>query len=222
MRAGACRRFEGQPLVIIGYPGVVVWHDFLSPRSRAEATVTFGRISSFKLDVNDRAIVQTDAPITWGNSGGPVFDLDGDVIGIATFISTSLQGDQAIQGFNFLIPVDTIQAMARQIGLTPKADSLFMTEWNQALNDALAWHLREALEHIDEADKIVPGLIDVWRTRERIRKRLEEESQSQEERVAIQEREDDRCRGRRSGERGRPHDGGREGDAGGDQLLHDW
>jgi hypothetical protein len=52
-----------------------------------------------------------------------------------------------------------------------------MTEWNQALNDAVAWHLREALEHIDAADKIVPGLIDVWRTRERIRKRLEEESQ---------------------------------------------
>ena len=172
--------FEGQPLVVIGYPGVVVWHDFLSPRSRAEATVTFGRISSFKLDVNDRTIVQTDAPITWGNSGGPVFDLDGDVIGVATFISTSLEGDQAIQGFNFLIPVDTIQAMARQIGLTPKADSLFTTEWNQALNDAVAWHLREALEHVDAADKIVPGLIVVWRTRERIRKRLEEEPQGQE------------------------------------------
>jgi len=168
--------YLGQELVIIGYPGVVLWNDFLSRRSRAEASVTFGRVSSFKLDVNERIILQTDAPITWGNSGGPAFDLNGDVIGVATFISTSLEGDQAIQGFNFLIPVDTIQAMARQIGLTPKADSPFMTEWDQALNDAVAGHLREALEHVDAADKIVPRLIDVWRTRERIRKRLMEES----------------------------------------------
>lgn len=210
--------FEGQPLVIAGYPGAVLWHDALSRKSQAAATVTFGRMSGFKLDVNDRTVMQTDAAITWGNSGGPAFDLDGDVIGVATFISTSLEGDQAIQGFNFLIPVDTIQAMARQIGLTPKADSPFMTEWNRALNSAVAGHLREALEHVDAADKIVPGLIDVWRARERIRKRLEEESQSQEERVAIREREDDQCRGRRSRERGRPHDGGRDGDAGGDQL----
>ncbi len=132
-----------------------------------------------KLDINDRTVLQTDAPITGGNSGGPAFDLNGNVIGIATFISTSLETNQAIQGFNFLIPVDTIQAMARQIGLTPKADSLFMTEWNQALNDAVAGHLREALEHVDAAHKIVPRLIDVWRTRERIRKRMEEETQSQ-------------------------------------------
>ena len=28
----------GQQIVIVGYPGVVVWHDFLSKKSRAEAT----------------------------------------------------------------------------------------------------------------------------------------------------------------------------------------
>jgi hypothetical protein len=144
--------------------------------------------------------------------------LDGEVIGVATFISTSLQGDQAIQGFNFLIPVDTIQAMARQIGLTPKADSPFMREWHQALSDAVAGYLREALEHVDAADKIVPGLIDVWRTRERIRKRLEEEAHNRKE-TALQDREDDQCRGRPASEdRERPQGGGREDDARDDRL----
>ena len=171
--------FLGQRLVIIGYPGMVLWDDFLSRRSRAEASVTFGRLSSFKLDINDRTLLQTDAPITWGNSGGPVFDVNGEVVGIATFISTSLEGDQVIQGFNFLIPIDTIQALAKDIGLTPKAESAFMAEWDQALNAGVAGRLREALEHVDAADKIVPGLIDVWRTRERIRKRLEEEAKIQ-------------------------------------------
>jgi hypothetical protein len=76
--------YLGQQLVIVGYPGVVVWHDFLSKKSRAEATVTYGRVSSFREDVNDRQILQTDAPTSWGNSGGPAFTVNGEVIGLAT------------------------------------------------------------------------------------------------------------------------------------------
>ena len=110
----------GQQLVIVGYPGVVVWHDFLSKKSRAEATVTFGRVSAFRLDVNERWILQTDASISWGNSGGPAFNSRGEVVALATFISTSLEGDQAIQGFNFLIPVDSIHALAKQVGADPQ------------------------------------------------------------------------------------------------------
>jgi len=153
----------GEQLVIVGYPGVVVWHDFLSKKSRAEATVTFGRVSAFRLDVNERWIIQTDAPISWGNSGGPVFDLKGEVVALATFISTSLEGDQAIQGFNFLIPIDSIHALAKQIGVTPSTDSPFTREWDQAVADFIAGNTREALTHAEAADKIVPGLIDVRR-----------------------------------------------------------
>ena len=153
----------GEQLVIVGYPGVVVWHDFLSKKSRAEATVTFGRVSAFRLDVNERWIIQTDAPISWGNSGGPAFDLKGEVVALATFISTSLEGDQAIQGFNFLIPIDSIHALAKQLGVTPSTDSPFTREWDQAAADLMAGNLREAVAHAEAADKIVPGLIDVRR-----------------------------------------------------------
>jgi hypothetical protein len=164
--------YLGEELFIVGYPGVVLWHDFLSKKSRAEATVTYGRISSFRLDVNDREILQTNAPISWGNSGGPAFDLRGEVIGLATFISTSLEGDQAIQGFNFLIPVDTIHALAKEIGLTPLAESPFNQIWNQALEAVIEGRFREALTHTDAADKLVPGLIDVERLRTRLRDRI--------------------------------------------------
>jgi len=164
----------GQQIVIVGYPGVVVWHDFLSKKSRAEATVTFGRISAFRLDVNERWILQTDASISWGNSGGPAFDVRGAVIGAATFISTTLEGDQAIQGFNFLIPVDTIQAMARQIGLTPSTDSPFTRTWDQAMEAIIEGKYREALAYAEAADKLVPGLIDVQRFIRRLQNFLQE------------------------------------------------
>lgn len=159
----------GQQLVIVGYPGVVVWHDFLSKKSRAEATVTFGRVSSVRQDVNERQILQTDAPISWGNSGGPAFNVRGEVIGLATFISTTLEGDQAIQGFNFLIPIDTVQAMAQQIGLTPSTDSPFTRAWDQAMEAIIEGRYGDALPHAEAADKIVPGLIDVERVIRRLR-----------------------------------------------------
>ena len=159
----------GQQIVIVGYPGVVVWHDFLSKKSRAEATVTFGRVSAFRLDVNERWIIQTDAPISWGNSGGPAFNIKGEVVALATFISTSLDGDQAIQGFNFLIPIDSIHALTKQVGITPSADSPFTRAWDQAVEAFIAGRYAEVITHAEEADKIVPGLIDVRRTIARVR-----------------------------------------------------
>ncbi len=163
----------GQQILIVGYPGVVVWHDFLSKKSRAEATVTFGRISATRLDVNERWILQTDAPISWGNSGGPAFNIKGEVVALATFISTSLDGDQAIQGFNFLIPIDSIHAMAKQVGLTPSTDSPFTRAWDQAVEAFIAGKYPDAVAHAEEADKIVPGLIDVRRTIVRVRQLIE-------------------------------------------------
>jgi len=164
----------GQQLVIVGFPGVVVWHDFLSKKSRAEATVTFGRISAFRLDVNERYVIQTDAPISWGNSGGPAFNIKGEVVALATFISTSMEGDQAIQGFNFLIPIDSIHGMAKQLGVTPSTDSPFTRAWDQAIEAFIAGDLRGALTHAEAADTLVPGLVDVRRAVVRIRDRLGE------------------------------------------------
>jgi hypothetical protein len=155
----------GEYLYIIGYPGAVLWHDFLSSESRGAASVTYGRVSGFKLDVNERWVIQTDASISWGNSGGPAFNRKGEVVGAATFITTSLEGDQAIQGFNFLIPSETIGQMARDIGLTPRTDDPFMQDWEKAIAAYFQGEYDRALQHVDAADKWLPGLWDVQRLR---------------------------------------------------------
>ena len=162
----------GQELFIIGYPGVVLWHDYLSKSSRTEATVTYGRVSSFKDDINGRRILQTDAAISWGNSGGPAFSWGDEVIGVATFISTA--EDQAIQGFNFLIPVETIHALARQIGVTPQSEGPFMREWQSAVNAYFKGRFSTALYHVEAADKILADLSDVNQLRSILQKLIQE------------------------------------------------
>jgi rhodanese-related sulfurtransferase len=151
----------GEQLFIIGFPGVVLNHEFLSRRSRLESSVTVGRVSGFKFDLSDRRVIQTDAAISWGNSGGPAFSLRGEVIGAATFISTTFEGDQAIQGFNFLIPVETVHEYAREIRLTPMAESPFTREWERALVSFFRGDYGPAVRYLDAAERLMPGQPDV-------------------------------------------------------------
>jgi serine protease Do len=151
----------GEQIFIMGYPGVVLYHDFLSKKSQLEASVTFGGVSAFKIDINGRRVLETDAAITWGNSGGPAFNIDGQVIGVATFISTTAEGDQAIQGFNFLIPVETVHEFAQKIGLVPTADSPFMQRWDEAVDRFFKREYRGAIRAVDEADRLAPGFPDL-------------------------------------------------------------
>ncbi|HXJ83916.1 MAG TPA: S1C family serine protease [Candidatus Methylomirabilis sp.] len=154
----------GQELFVIGFPGVVTSHELLSQATRFEPSITTGRVSGFKEDIGGQRVIQTDAAIIQGNSGGPVFDDRGQVIGAATF--TSFQGEQVVQGFNFLIPVETIQDAARQAGLTPRGDSMFTRLWNHGVDLYIRDLHYRAYRNMSAADRIHPGFPDVERVRE--------------------------------------------------------
>jgi serine protease Do len=154
----------GQALFVIGFPGVVASHELLSRATRYEPSITTGRVSGFKEDIGGQRVIQTDAAIIQGNSGGPVFDDRGEVVGAATFTST--QGEQVVQGFNFLIPVETIQEAARAAGVMPKGDSMFTRLWNHGVNLYIRDLHYRAYRNMSAADRIHPGFPDVERVRE--------------------------------------------------------
>jgi 2-alkenal reductase len=84
-------------------------------------TVTTGVISGLNRKLQrDNGIpmedlIQTDAAINHGNSGGPLLDLHGDVIGINTaVVRASGQGDVA-EGLGFSIPVNTVKTITSQL-----------------------------------------------------------------------------------------------------------
>jgi len=78
-------------------------------------TVTAGIISARGRDINAGPyddFIQTDASINRGNSGGPLFNLDGDVIGVNTAIFSPSGGSV---GIGFSIPASTVQPVIQQL-----------------------------------------------------------------------------------------------------------
>ena len=78
-------------------------------------TVTSGIISSINRDIGGGQYVdfiQTDAAINRGNSGGPLFNLDGEVIGINSMIISQTGGSV---GLGFSIPSKTAKLIVEQI-----------------------------------------------------------------------------------------------------------
>lgn len=78
-------------------------------------TVTAGIVSGFNRDINSGPydnFIQTDAAINWGNSGGPLFDLEGRVIGINTKILSPSGGSV---GIGFAIPASVAMGIVGQL-----------------------------------------------------------------------------------------------------------
>jgi serine protease Do len=78
-------------------------------------TVTAGIVSARGRDIGASAyddFIQIDAPVNKGNSGGPTFDTDGNVIGVNTAIFSPSGGSV---GIAFAIPADTVSSVITQL-----------------------------------------------------------------------------------------------------------
>ncbi len=82
------------------------------------ASLTVGVVSAFDREVNTGdatplfGMLQTDAPITNGSSGGALVDAEGKLIGITTAIGVSESG---AEGIGFATPVEVVRRIAGQI-----------------------------------------------------------------------------------------------------------
>ena len=85
-----------------------------------EGTLTSGVISALRRRItapNGVAIdgvLQTDAPINAGSSGGPLLNSAGEVVGVAAQIET--RGGGGDVGVGFAIPIDAVKAQLRTLG----------------------------------------------------------------------------------------------------------
>jgi hypothetical protein len=87
----------GEPLVIVG-----------SPRG-LEGTVTAGILSSVRDSGEGFKVLQTDAAVNPGNSGGPLVNNEGQVVGVVSFKLL------AAEGLNFAIPANYVRGLLNNL-----------------------------------------------------------------------------------------------------------
>jgi uncharacterized protein len=103
----------GDPVVVAGFP----LHGVLT----SDLNITTGNVSALAGPDNDRRLIQVTAPIQSGNSGGPLLDLSGNIIGVVVSKLNAvklaeLTGDIP-QNVNFAINTDTVRAFLDTHGL---------------------------------------------------------------------------------------------------------
>jgi hypothetical protein len=111
----------GSTTYIFGFPGTAE----LNMKSPLEATFTRGVVSAFKTAAGkDFPIYQTDAKVSQGSSGGPLFNDQGEVAGLVTFQTGELDRSSG-DNFAFALPVSLILDEAGKIGLVLDRHELF-------------------------------------------------------------------------------------------------
>jgi serine protease Do len=111
-----------------------------------ENTATAGIISAKARSLPDQGYVQfiqTDVPVNPGNSGGPLFNLNGEVVGINSQIYSGTGG---YQGVSFAIPINVAMQVEQQLVKTGKVERGQLGVSIQSVDQSLAqsFGLRQA------------------------------------------------------------------------------
>jgi S1-C subfamily serine protease len=107
--------------VVVGQPVVAIGNPFGLAR-----TLTSGVVSAVQRHIaspnqSQEDAIQTDASINHGNSGGPLIDMHGQVIGVTSQITTGGSGTDGNVGIGFAIPSNTVRTIAAQLIVNGKA-----------------------------------------------------------------------------------------------------
>lgn len=98
--------------------------------------------------------IQTDAAINHGNSGGPLIDVRGDVIGVNAQITAGTEGNV---GIGFAIPVNTVKAVAAQLIRSGKVRHVFLGVAAQPVSPSLAHLFNLPVSHGLLVQVVTPG-----------------------------------------------------------------
>jgi len=149
----------GEQLYVYGYPGPVTNNNFIARESAIEPTLTTGIVSAIKKSVEGWPIIQMDANINRGSSGGPVCNEKGEVVGLTTFGSIENTGGLAA-GLNFAIPVTILSEYLDTAAITPYVSNASIL-FSKGVVSFDKESYREALKKFEEVkllNKNYPGL----------------------------------------------------------------
>jgi S1-C subfamily serine protease len=127
-----------------------------------ERSITAGIVSALQREIrapNLYAIdhvIQTDAPINHGNSGGPLLNAQGQVIGVNAQIETGGTAEGNV-GIGFAIPIDTVKDVAAQLIENGKVEHAFLGVRVQAINARISRLFRLPARRGLLVEQVEPG-----------------------------------------------------------------
>ncbi len=149
----------GEQLFVYGFPGPVINNNYLATESAIEPTLTTGIVSAIRKSVSGWPLIQMDANINRGSSGGPVCNEKGEVVGLTTFGSIENSGGLAA-GLNFAIPVSILAEYLDSAGVTAA-----QSESSEIFQDGVVFYDREfykdalsKFQKVNEINRHFPGL----------------------------------------------------------------
>ncbi len=173
----------GEQLYVYGFPGPVTNNNYVATESAMEPTLTTGIVSALKKSVAGWPLIQMDANINRGSSGGPVCDEKGEVVGLTTFGSIENSGGLAA-GLNFAIPVSILQEYLDSAGVIARP-----SETSLLFSDAIVFYDREfykdalkKFSQVSELNKHYPGLAFYIKDSER---RLQQNDQKKSSMIGV-------------------------------------
>jgi len=133
----------GKKVYVIGYPGLVDNSELVSSTQVLSSTVTEGSVSAIKPNSNNTfELIQIDAAVQNGNSGGPIVNEDGGAVGIATYKLSSDSGN-----YNFGISAKELLSFLETASIQPQSNSMRKNLEN-SLSDMSASHYKRAYDNL--------------------------------------------------------------------------
>ncbi|MFM7450115.1 MAG: trypsin-like peptidase domain-containing protein [Leptolyngbyaceae cyanobacterium] len=137
----------GQRVFSLSYPGAINDSD---NKNLPEPTLTTGAVSA-----RQSGLIQTEAAVSPGSSGGPLFNEKGEVTGVASFIKVN-QAGAAVGGANFFVPVGVLKQFLQEGNVTPKASTVSQS-YARAIDLFENKRYKKALEQFKQIRDINPN-----------------------------------------------------------------
>jgi S1-C subfamily serine protease len=125
-----------------------------------DRTVTAGIVSALQRQITSPTnypidkVIQTDAAINKGNSGGPLLNAEGEVIGVNTQIATGGTGAEGNVGIGFAIPINTVMEVVDGLMRNGRVEHAYLGVEMQDVTEQIA-----SLADLPESGAIIASVV---------------------------------------------------------------
>ena len=152
---------QGDSVYAMGHSGATTMKEHLEDKilkSMEEAELTSGTLSAKQQMTEGWDAFQIDAAIHFGNTGGPLFNTSGEVIGVNTVGPTDKTTKALTSGMNYAVSISVAKQYLNKMNVTP-TESTFTTNFRQGLvyHNMGKHHNHKAVPLLEEINETNPG-----------------------------------------------------------------